>query len=111
MVLFDLTPSLSRAPEPPPRVTIATDKPIYRRGEPIHITVRNTLATEVYIEAHHAACIVGLYQLTAGEWLLEDIYPQARVTAFLLLAPGGVLLAVLGAAALPDIQGPIVGEM
>lgn len=34
MGLFDLTPSLSRATEPPPSVTIATDKPIYRRGEP-----------------------------------------------------------------------------
>ena len=33
MWLFDLTPSLSRASEPPPNVTIATDKPIYRRGE------------------------------------------------------------------------------
>src|SRR5262249_10176172 len=56
-----------------------------------------------------ASCVVGLYRLTAGEWMPESLCPQARVTAFLLLAPGGVLLAVLGAAAPPDIQGPIVG--
>ena len=100
---------MARASEPSPSVTIATDKLIYRRGEPIQVTIRNDSATVVYFEANHASCVVGIYRLTAGEWIPEGICPQTRGTAFLLLAPGGVLIAVLGAIAPPDIQGPIVG--
>jgi len=38
---------LVRVAEPSTSVTIATDKPIYRRGEPIQITIRNDLIPQV----------------------------------------------------------------
>jgi hypothetical protein len=107
---FEATPSLSRAAELSPRVTIATDNQIYRRDQPIHVTIRNGLDTIVYIEANHAPCVVGaIYRRTNGQWVPEDICPHAKFGAFLLVAPGGVLTAVLGVAASPDMQGPIVG--
>jgi hypothetical protein len=91
-----------------PSATIATDKPIYYHGELILVTIHNDRDTVIYIDANHASCIVGIYRLRGREWMAEEICPPPRVAAFLLLAPGGVLMAALGAASTPNIYGPIV---
>ena len=108
VVLFD-TRFPSQAAEPLPNVTIATDKAVYRRGQPIEVTIRNNLATAIYVPAHQASCVIALYRLKAGEWMSEDTSHQAKVTALLVLAPESALIAVIGAGAPPEIEGPIVG--
>src|SRR3989442_8999742 len=102
---------LSRAAAAPATVTVATDKSTYRRGEAIHVTVRNDTPTIVYVETGHSSCsVVGIQRRAAGRWLPEGICPPSGVVAFLPVAPGSALTAVLEPAPLPDIQGPIVGE-
>jgi hypothetical protein len=102
---------VSRAAAAPPSVTVATDKSTYGRSESIHLAVRNDLSTTVYVETGHSSCsVVGVQRRADGQWLPEAICPPTRVVAFLPVAPGGALAAVLGLAARPpDIQGPIVG--
>jgi hypothetical protein len=107
---FDAAPSLARAGELSSRVTIATDSQIYRRDQPIHVTVRNNRDAVVYIQATHAPCVVAaIYRRANGQWIREDLCPPATSGPLLRVAPGGALTAALGVTASPEIQGPIVG--
>ena len=100
----------SRAPAAQPSVTVATDKSTYRRGEAIHVTVRNDGSAIVYVETDYSSCsVVGIQRRAAGRWRREGTCPPT--VAFLPVAAGDTLTTVLGPAPPPPgIQGPIVGE-
>ena len=112
LALLDTTRPISRAGAAPPSITVATDKSTYRRGEAIRVTVRNDTPTIVYVETGHSSCsVVGIQRRADGQWRPERVCPLLGVEAFLPVAPGGALTAVLGPTAPPpEIQGPIVGE-
>jgi hypothetical protein len=92
-----------------PSVTVATDKSTYRRGESIHLTLRNDLPTTVYVETDQSSGSGIVVQAQVdGRWLPEAA--PGEMVAFIPVVPGGALAVVLGLAAPPpSIQGPIVG--
>src|SRR5215211_1184013 len=89
-------------------VSVTTDRPFYRPGEQVLVTVKNGLAIPVYAPPPGDCAVISVEQSQDGHWLRLGACPTLNVTPTAI--PGGSELSgTLGPdMKAPNVQGPVV---
>jgi hypothetical protein len=93
-----------------PAVWVTTDRHSYRRGEPILVTIYNTLSMPIYVLPEQAHCLIASVQhLETGRW--EDFCLAGEAIPRTIITPqAGLTGALRSVAPKSGTRGPTVGE-